>query len=208
MSGRWFCPSGSHRPRRMLREAEAAGWTLLTSPASEGCCVEQEVRDVQGTGQGGGKHTGKKLARRRKRAVVMEPSRRRRYEVDQKEDFRFLHVARGYRMRVNNRWHSHSLTLSAQPQCRSAFDLPPAFLSAKPLGSPPPVSAERMMWGEEDDKVLSDWMKPRNTFSLSSAGRWTRAETGTGDLDSTLAALLNLWRLSVNGFCCCKQVEW
>lgn len=37
----------------MLRETEAAGWVLLTRPASKGCCVEQEVRDVQGAGQGG-----------------------------------------------------------------------------------------------------------------------------------------------------------
>lgn len=75
---------------------------MLTRPAPKGCCVEQEVRDVQGIGQGGKKHTGKE-ARGRKREVVMEPGECRRYVVDQKEDFHSLHVARGCRTRVNNR---------------------------------------------------------------------------------------------------------
>lgn len=94
--------SGSHRPWNMLRGAEATGWMLLTRPASKGCCVEQEVRDAHRTGQGGKKHTGKE-ARERKREAVMEPSGYCGYVLNQKEDFRSLHVARGYRTRVNNR---------------------------------------------------------------------------------------------------------
>lgn len=45
--------------RESERGAKAAGWMLLTRPASKECCVEQEVRDVQRIGRGGKKHTGK-----------------------------------------------------------------------------------------------------------------------------------------------------
>lgn len=75
---------------------------LLTRPACKGCCVEQEVRDVEGTGQGGKKHTAEE-ARERKSEAVMEASECREYVLDQKEDFRSLRVTRGCRTRVNNR---------------------------------------------------------------------------------------------------------
>lgn len=113
--------------------------------------------------------------------------------------FLCLHVAWGYRTPVNKRM-TFALTqsVSAAPERKGLFDLAPAFLLAKPLSSPPPVSTERMMWGVGDDEVLSRWIEQRHRFSFPSAGR-ELAATPTGELNCTLAAL-NWWRLSVDDF--------
>lgn len=76
----------------------------------------------------------------------MEQSGCRGYVVDQKEDFRSFHLLPGATGRVlttdDIRTRSHCQHSSS---VEGLFDLAPAFLPAKPLASPPPVSAERMM---------------------------------------------------------------
>lgn len=90
------------------RGAEGEGWMLVTRPASKGCCVEQEVRDVQGIGHGGKKHTGK-VTPEKEREIERERGGDGAERVSwvcgrSKGRFSLLSsVAGGYRTSVNNR---------------------------------------------------------------------------------------------------------
>lgn len=73
------------------RGAEGADWMLLTRPASKGSCV----RDVQGRGQGGERHAGRRHGRGRERCWWC-----RGCAGNQKGDFHSPHLLPGATGRV------------------------------------------------------------------------------------------------------------